>query len=259
MLDSIEELEREIELFKTNIQGSNELIGILEKTLSELTENNKKIDSAVEKGSESVRSLPKKIEEQNKEDQQELLAKIYSDFENVRAGLDSDCERLCSELREVQNKASEMIQQESNDACGRIKETSEQISELQNDLVKIKEELNSIKQQFSADVINATENSFRRFETEIQEALSAQQKDIDETIAGINAKTSHLNDIIEEQQDSISQLQGQIGNVSQQYLQTRQMIEMLSVQNSKLAKKQTVWSLVISLLIIIGIIMGLIF
>ncbi len=259
MLGSIEELEREIDVFQNNIKNSNNLMDIIKKTSECLEENSKQIDQLTEELSLSTKALSEKIMKENQRFQNDFFNNLSLRFETIRANLAAECENICSELESTQSSVTDRIKAESDKACDQIRTSAEQMAQLQYKLESLNKELSSIKQEILNEISDINKESFSSFETEFKNALSDHQKKIDEIIAGTNERITHFNVLIEEQQDNTIQLQGQIGSVSQQYLQTKQLIEMLSIQTTRLAKKQTIWSIILSVLIVAGIILSILF
>ncbi len=259
MLGSIEELEREIDVFQNNIKNSNNLMDIIKKTSECLEENSKQIDQLTEELSLSTKALSEKIMKENQRFQNDFFNNLSLRFETIRANLAAECENICSELESTQSSVTDRIKAESDKACDQIRTSAEQMAQLQYKLESLNKELSSIKQEILNEISDINKESFSSFETEFKNALSDHQKIIDEIIAGTNERITHFNVLIEEQQDNTIQLQGQIGSVSQQYLQTKQLIEMLSIQTTRLAKKQTIWSIILYVLIVAGIILSILF
>ena len=224
MIGSVEELERDIELFQNNLAASNEMVDLLKKIVSELKDNEKKISEKSEKLLDRIGDSPevigKKVEDVNAESRRLLIEQI----KEIVSLFDNKIEKLTIESQKIiesSDKTINRINDAPREIGSKVKEVNDECREL------ILSDTKAIVDSFDSKILKISEESQKIIDSTdtTNKKLSEAPEEIGNKVNEVNEKNREnikvdLNEFIvkidskiKEYNNSIEMLNGNLNNV----------------------------------------------
>lgn len=194
MFNSIEELEKEIELFHKNISDSNELIIALENVTTAIREMNNFHNNILEKTETTLQTIPEKLLCENSNQQSELITKIKKMNDAVREDNKKDYTTYLNKIATYNKNAENLLKS--------LSALVNQLSDLKESLLNNYHKENKILKSEVVEHINKLTSSL---DSSIAK-LTKLQHDI---LQAISNEKSSINDISEQLKSAIKEISDQ--------------------------------------------------
>ena len=238
MLETIEELEREIDLFKQNIVSSNEMVDLLQNILNQIKAQNQLFDSQSNELMSKMEGIPEILEKANT-DSNNIIQKDIS--KEIKKAVDSFSARqkiYIDTLEQVESQIKQFIEQ-SGIQVKSFKSDAESLTERVEKIpAKIEERNDANSKKINSDIHAEFADVLEKFKSQQDKYIES----IHETTESINSCESELKNKYQEYLDTLEKT-----NVSAIYDISQQLKKQFSV-------KMTILTVVAVISVIVGIV-----
>ena len=238
MPGTIEELEREIDLFKQNIVSSNEMVDLLQNILNQIKAQNQLFDTQSNEFMSKMESIPEILEKANT-DSNNIIQKDIS--KEIKKAVDSFSARqkiYIDTLEQVESQIKQFIEQ-SGIQVKSFKSDAESLTERVEKIpAKIEERNDANSKKINSDIHAEFADVLEKFKSQQDKYIES----IHETTESINSCESELKNKYQEYLDTLEKT-----NVSAIYDISQQLKKQFSV-------KMTILTVVAVISVIVGIV-----
>ena len=233
MTGTIEELEREIDLFKQNIVSSNEMVDLLQNILNQIKAQNQLFDSQSNELMSKMEGIPEILEKANTDSNniiQKDISKVDSFSARQKIYIDT--------LEQVESQIKQFIEQ-SGIQVKSFKSDAESLTERVEKIpAKIEERNDANSKKINSDIQAEFADVLEKFKSQQDKYIES----IHETTESINSCESELKNKYQEYLDTLEKT-----NVSAIYDISQQLKKQFSV-------KMTILTVVAVISVIVGIV-----
>lgn len=206
MLGSIEELEKDIELFRSNVAASNDLCNLLDQVIKQIKQQNTDFKKATDDVCSKLDNIPSSIETANNTSNETIkntvsdevdraLREFSAEQDNYLKSLEQANQSVRTYTEQIQTQTQE-FREKAAELCGKVEWVSEQIkidtkaslnehlSSIDSDIEKRNLQFSEVQQKYVAEMQETREKL-----NKCEEQLSGKYQEFIHTLEDTNLKS----------------------------------------------------------------------
>ena len=243
MLGNIEDLERDIEQFRSNVAASNEMYTLLNQILEQIRQQNTTFDNKSEDLLGRLDGIPASLDTANAASNAAVKKDISVEIDRAVSDFTAEQTKYLQVLELMQKKVHAYNEQSQKQAESFDKKTAEIIEEVSNVSKQIKDNTISSLEEFRSSLDDDTERRNAQLEKTQQQYVTAISAEIDRAICDFTAEQTKYLQALELMQKKVhaydEQLQKQAKSFDEK---TAEIIEEVSNASDQI-KDNTISSL----------------
>ena len=238
MLGTIEELEREIDLFKQNIVSSNEMIDLLQNILNQIKAQNQMLDTQSNELMSKMEGIPEILEKANTDSNTKIQTDISKEIKKAVDSFSARQKTYIDTLEQAESQIKRFIEQSGIQVKAFESDAESLTKRVEKIPAKIEELNDANNKKINSDIHTELEDVLEKFKFEQSKYIES----IRETTERISSCESELKTKYQEYIDTLEKT-----NVSAIYEVTQQLKKQFDV-------KITILTVVTITSIVVGII-----